>query len=130
MDEIEEQEIIKEWDEYRWKQKQEGELSVSDILDEIKMVQNNITKILEDDKTATDQLEMYAIIGSIKKDDDVYVWLNESVGLPQYYPMFLRNGFDDIRFMEDITLEDLIVMEIDKIGHQKRILRCVKEMTG
>ena len=55
-------------------------------------------------------------------------WLKETVKLPQYYDILLQNGFDDMEFVKDITKEDLLGIGIDKLGHQKRILKCVAKL--
>ena len=50
-------------------------------------------------------------------------WLANIVRLPQYYEMFMDQGFDDFEIIADITLNDLKEMGIDKIGHRKQILK-------
>ena len=52
----------------------------------------------------------------------VQKWLEERVKLPQYYELFINQGFEDLDSIRDITKEDLNQMGIDKIGHQRKIL--------
>ena len=62
------------------------------------------------------------------EDKSVLKWLRDVVRLPQYYDKLLKNGFDDLEFIQNITKEDLKKIGIDKIGHQKRILKFIKNL--
>ena len=44
-----------------------------------------------------------------------------------YYDTFIEHGFDDMRFLKDVTNEDLKEIGIDKLGHRKRLLKCLHE---
>ena len=70
-----------------------------------------------------------------KDEVDVFVdgekveeWLKDTVRLPQYYRVLMDQGFDDMESIGDITLDDLIKVGIDKIGHQKKILKYVQKL--
>ena len=52
-------------------------------------------------------------------DDEVIVWLSQTVGLEQYYAVLVYNGFDTLDRVSDITTADLEKIWIAKLGHQK-----------
>lgn len=47
-------------------------------------------------------------------------WL-KLIGLDQYIPNFLDGGFDDMAFVQDLTVEDLETIEINKPGHRRKL---------
>jgi len=46
-------------------------------------------------------------------------------GLAQYTPTFLAHNVNDAETLCDLQKDDLKDMEIDKVGHQLKILRCI-----
>jgi hypothetical protein len=62
------------------------------------------------------------------KPESVSVWLSV-LHLSQYEQTLLDAGYDDIDFVCDVTLDDLHDIGISKIGHVKRLLRGIGEMT-
>lgn len=54
-------------------------------------------------------------------------WLR-LIHLDQYIPQFIDNGFDDMDFLQDITIEDLVSIGITKPGHQRKIWMAVKAL--
>lgn len=54
-------------------------------------------------------------------------WLR-LIHLDQYIPQFIDNGFDDMDFVQDITIEDLVSIGITKPGHQRKIWMAVKAL--
>ncbi|XP_054593711.1 caskin-1 [Nothobranchius furzeri] len=48
-------------------------------------------------------------------------WLSH-LGLSQYYQVFVQNGYENIEFVSDISLEDLQEIGITKLGHQKKLM--------
>ena len=44
-------------------------------------------------------------------------WLR-LIGLEQYIPEFMDGGFDDMDFLQDMTVEDLVTIGVTKPGHQ------------
>ena len=54
-------------------------------------------------------------------------WLR-LIGLEQYIPEFLDGGFDDMDFLQDMTLEDLIAIGVKKPGHQRKIWMAVQAL--
>lgn len=54
-------------------------------------------------------------------------WLR-LIGLEQYIPEFLDGGFDDMDFLQDMTLEDLVAIGVKKPGHQRKIWMAVQAL--
>ena len=55
-------------------------------------------------------------------------WL-QLIGLEQYIPEFLDGGFDDMEFVQEMTLEDLEAIGVTKLGHQRKIWMAVNALT-
>ena len=54
-------------------------------------------------------------------------WLR-LIYLDQYIPQFIDNSFDDMDFVQDITIEDIVSIGITKPGHQRKIWMAVKAL--
>ncbi|XP_015232855.1 PREDICTED: caskin-1-like isoform X2 [Cyprinodon variegatus] len=54
-------------------------------------------------------------------------WLSH-LGLSQYYQVLVQNGYENIDFVSDISLEDLQEIGISKLGHQKKMMLGVKRL--
>ncbi|KAM9770175.1 caskin-1-like isoform 4-T4 [Menidia menidia] len=54
-------------------------------------------------------------------------WLSH-LGLSQYYQVLVQNGYENIDFVSDISLEDLLEIGITKLGHQKKMMLGVKRL--
>ncbi|XP_027874905.1 caskin-1-like isoform X3 [Xiphophorus couchianus] len=54
-------------------------------------------------------------------------WLSH-LGLSQYYQVLVQNGYENIDFVSDISLEDLQEIGIAKLGHQKKLMLGVKKL--
>ena len=57
------------------------------------------------------------------EEERVQKWLKEVVKLPEYSQLLIQQGFDELDCIRDVTKEDLESMGIDKVGHQRRILK-------
>merc|ERR1712242_694928 len=55
--------------------------------------------------------------------EEVQEWLKNKVKLPQYFQVFMLQGFDELEAIKDVTKDDLVAMGIDKVGHQRKILK-------
>ncbi|XP_051561440.1 caskin-1-like isoform X2 [Myxocyprinus asiaticus] len=55
-------------------------------------------------------------------------WLS-AIGLNQYYQTLVQNGYDNMDFISDITLEDLKEIGITKLGHQKKLMLAVGRLS-
>ena len=58
---------------------------------------------------------------------DIMTWLR-LIGLEQYIPEFLDGGFDDMDFLQDMTVEDLVAIGVKKPGHQRKIWMAVQAL--
>nr|XP_046227897.1 caskin-1-like isoform X2 [Scatophagus argus] len=54
-------------------------------------------------------------------------WLSH-LGLSQYYQVLVQNGYENIDFISDISLEDLQEIGITKLGHQKKLMLGVRRL--
>ncbi|KAM4750345.1 uncharacterized protein FYW61_001895 isoform 2-T2 [Anableps anableps] len=54
-------------------------------------------------------------------------WLSH-LALSQYYQVLVQNGYENIDFVSDISLEDLQEIGISKLGHQKKLMLGVKRL--
>ncbi|XP_061130326.1 caskin-1-like isoform X2 [Syngnathus typhle] len=50
------------------------------------------------------------------------------LSLSQYYQVLVQNGYENIDFISDISLEDLQEIGISKLGHQKKLMLGVKRL--
>lgn len=65
---------------------------------------------------------------TLRCPESINQWLLD-LGLPQYISDFLRQGWDDVRFITDLTPNDLTMhLKITNDEHQERILQSVKDM--
>ncbi|XP_051994235.1 caskin-1-like isoform X2 [Xyrauchen texanus] len=55
-------------------------------------------------------------------------WLS-AIGLNQYYQTLVQNGYDNMDFISDITLEDLKEIGITKLGHLKKLMLAVRRLS-
>ncbi|XP_002731718.2 uncharacterized protein LOC100374406 [Saccoglossus kowalevskii] len=60
------------------------------------------------------------------KPNDLNTWLN-LLGLPQYMEHFLKNGYDSIDFITDVTWEELQEIGITSLGHQKKLILAINK---
>ncbi|MCI4393501.1 hypothetical protein PGIGA_G00158180 [Pangasianodon gigas] len=62
-----------------------------------------------------------------EKPTSLAEWLS-LIGLSQYYQTLVQNGYDNMDFVSDITLEDLQEIGITKLGHQKKLMLAVNRL--
>eukprot|EP01083_Nonionella_stella_P135603 412507_1 len=60
--------------------------------------------------------------------ESVRKWLKNDVKLERYYGLFIENGFEDLESIQSLNMETLNMMQIGKIGHKMKILRCVAKL--
>ena len=97
-----------------------GNQNVDDLKRQIASIQRQLTEVRK-------------MSGKMNVNDDekeelndkekVQKWLEEQVKLPQYFELFIQQGFDDLDSIKDITKDDLNEMGVDKVGHQRKILK-------
>merc|ERR1711920_250511 len=59
------------------------------------------------------------------KRTQLRVWLEDKVGLGQYFDVFVDNGIEDLSTAKLLTMQTLKAIGIDKIGHCMKILHQV-----
>ncbi|XP_070580993.1 LOW QUALITY PROTEIN: caskin-2-like [Ptychodera flava] len=62
------------------------------------------------------------------KPHDLTTWLN-ILDLPQYLDTFVKNGYDTIDFISDVTWEDLQEIGITTLGHQKKLILAINKLS-
>ena len=56
-------------------------------------------------------------------------WLSSVVKLPDYFDIFVSNGFDDLSIIQEIQNEnDLIELGIEKKGHRLKLMREIQKL--
>eukprot|EP01083_Nonionella_stella_P096676 271830_1 len=64
-----------------------------------------------------------------ERQRQIYNWFTDHVQLEEcnqkYYSLFMKNGYDRLSLIAELTNEDLIEMEI-KMAHRKRIMKAVQ----
>ncbi|XP_048104358.1 caskin-1 isoform X2 [Alosa alosa] len=62
-----------------------------------------------------------------KKPASLAEWLS-GIGLAQHYQTLVQNGYDNMDFIKDVSIEDLQEIGITKLGHQKKIMLAVRRL--
>eukprot|EP01083_Nonionella_stella_P088114 245387_1 len=82
--------------------------------------QSHVVVMVEDEATKQQKNMDHAILAS---------WLENEVGLPHYYPLFVANGFDSIKFVKGLQKKSqLKQIGIDTLGHQTLIWGEIKKL--
>eukprot|EP01083_Nonionella_stella_P149421 474602_1 len=55
-------------------------------------------------------------------------WLKNEVNLEQYFDTFIENGFEDLDVIKTLNMKVLNMIQIEKIGHQMKILQAVARL--
>ena len=50
-------------------------------------------------------------------------WIENKMGLPQYFELLMDNGFEDLESLKDITMEHLREMGIEEMGHRLKLMK-------
>ena len=76
--------------------------------------------------------------GDILSDEDVIIiseqekqlklWFKNTVKLPDYYHIFIKNGINDLWVVTLLTMDDIKEMKINKIDHRLQIMHHIKEL--
>eukprot|EP01083_Nonionella_stella_P308142 1085950_1 len=89
--------------------------NIDSLRAEMKVIKHDLRKLPSIAKTDPKQLELKS-------------WLQNEVGFPQYYDIFMENGIEDLSIASLLTMETIKRMGIDKMGHQMKILRAVTKL--
>eukprot|EP01083_Nonionella_stella_P214181 771896_1 len=63
-----------------------------------------------------------------KDNQDVKVWLERKVKLPQYYDLFIANGVTTLDVMQCLTKQELNEIGITTIGHRVQIINGIQRL--
>merc|ERR1711879_120808 len=63
-----------------------------------------------------------------EQTQSVRVWMGNTIKLPQYTDILIENGFDSLEMFVNLNVDDLKMMGIHKLGHQKKILVEVRKL--
>eukprot|EP01084_Bolivina_argentea_P283981 486528_1 len=67
----------------------------------------------------------------------IKTWFNESVAIQNtkdnnfkeiYYNLLIENGFDNFGIIQNMNMDDLKTIGVDKLGHQKTIFEAIKQL--
>ena len=61
------------------------------------------------------------------EEEKIRKWLN-NINMSQYFHTFIDSGFDEFDMIADITMDDLNEMNIDKLGHKKKIIKYAQKL--
>ena len=70
-------------------------------------------------------------INDEKKEEynEVKVWLTNDLKLGQYVPLFMEDGWDDMKtIIKTVTEDDLLDIGIKKKGHRRKIMLSITEL--
>ena len=110
-----------------------------DVVDEEKKemdtgfgVNQTIIEMLKETKKEIELLKNSGNIrdkdGKDKKLHPVEIWLKDVVKLPEYYPLFEENGFDDMNVVKMLNMQQMEKLGINKLGHQLKIMGAVENL--
>ena len=63
-----------------------------------------------------------------KEEDEVQEWLSNTVGLQQYYPLFIRNGYHTLDRIKNMTANDLRMIGIKQTMHKVKIVKEIMKL--
>jgi len=55
-------------------------------------------------------------------------WMQHKLELPQYFDCVVQHGFEDLTSLRDLDKDSLAQIGIEKLGHQLKILRCIRTL--
>jgi len=62
------------------------------------------------------------------KQCELRAWLRDEVGLSEYFDVFVENGFENLEAVKMLTLNELNVIGIEKLGHKMLLLHHIKQL--
>ena len=108
--------------------------NVENMQNKINQMQNMMinlqTHLMEDDDDDNKREESKSDNEETPETAEFYEWLENVVKLPQYFDVFIKNGFEDLESICDITKDELTQINITKLGHQKKIIREIQKLNN
>ena len=107
--------------------------TIKELQQKQSIVDTNVNKEIAKIKQQIEEMrEMHNAQDDEKKEETeeekVKKWLENTVKLPQYYQVFMEQGFEDLESIGHVTENNLKEMGIDKIGHRNKIIRYSRQL--
>ena len=87
-----------------------------DLRKRVEKLEENMNRIMNESKVHDSEMNA------------VRQWMNNVVKLPQYLDLFVQHGFDDLKVIQALTMNDLEEMGIEKRGHRIRIVQAIASL--
>eukprot|EP01084_Bolivina_argentea_P128556 227213_1 len=113
-------EITKEINDLKLISEEKKNDNFDNIKKEMEIMKRNIDTLMNE-KALNDSKQN-------KKQAAMKKWLNNVVGLPQYIDLFIENGIEDMDTISHITMNELQMCGIDKIGHKIKITKAIQRL--
>eukprot|EP01084_Bolivina_argentea_P234736 395163_1 len=65
---------------------------------------------------------------SLSDKKQLKLWFTNVVKLPEYFDIFIEQGFEDLQSVKYVTANELELMGISKIGHKMKLLRFIAKL--
>ena len=85
------------------------------------------------DLNGLNEITIKVIVGIAEQKDDkekeeFKKWLFDIVGLGQYWQCFIDEGINSLKIVKYLSVDDLWIMGINKIGHQLKLMSYIKKL--
>eukprot|EP01083_Nonionella_stella_P046905 125597_1 len=70
---------------------------------------------------------MYTLLNQ-NKNNKIWSWLKDCVGLECYYDRFIDNGLDSLDIVSTLNENHLIAIGIHKLGHRIKLIKCIANL--
>ena len=84
-----------------------------------------LQKQIDDVQKRVDRLLSGGSVYSESEEDQFRQWIEETVGLPQYFDMFVENGVERLSVVMMFTVKELEMVGINKIGHRLQLSKAI-----
>jgi len=85
-------------------------------------------EVLKQERNVDEELMVPGMEAKGGKMSEVEQWLKNVVNLHGCYPVFRENGFDDLRIVQMLSMQQLEKMGIAKVGHRLKIMSAVQSL--
>eukprot|EP01084_Bolivina_argentea_P105928 189719_1 len=80
----------------------------------------------------SNEMDKYVQAMTMKNEEvgKVQLWMENVVHLGEYTELLIKNGYDEMEAIMEITMEDMVDIGIKKMGHRRKILRYAAKYHG
>ena len=89
---------------------------------------DGLQKQIDDIRRRVSRLISGASVYSESEEDQFRKWIEETVGLPEYFDVFVENGVERLSVMQMFTVKELEMVGISKIGHRLLISKAIETL--